>query len=50
MSHYQKASDNITLIVTHKGGTKNWSLDQPLALAQIQATLAVAESLRGKEE
>lgn len=50
MSHYQKASDNLTKLVDHRGGTKSWSLDQLLALAQIQATLAVADALQNKEE
>lgn len=49
MGNYERATDNLEMLVAHQGGTKSWSLDQVLRLTQIQATLAIAESVRGKE-
>lgn len=46
MGHYETASDNLERLVGHTGGTRSWRIDQLLALAQIQATLAIAEALR----
>lgn len=49
MANYETATNNLDRLVAHEGGTKSWSLDQILALTQIQATLAVAEALRGEK-
>lgn len=50
MGNYKTVTDNLIALKNHTGGTESWSLDQVLALAQIQATLAVAEALEAKEK
>lgn len=45
MTHYSMAAKNMDRMIEVFGGTMSWSLEQVLALTQIQATLAVAEAI-----